>query len=131
MAESYEKQISNIIMENKLYHYTTELQHTENEKQKNDILNIIAQLNNQNKTGEENAREEIEKICKATDNKQRKKKWTYLNEDYKEEKIKEYVSKNNLDDKLDEIIDLLRNKKLKGKKIVYNVETGIIEKINI
>lgn len=128
---SYDSQVLELIRNNKIYRYATELQNITDEKRKKEILDIMNKLNEQNETMEEKAKKEIDQICTTLEHSIAKKKWFRLSEDMQIDKLNEYIKKHNLQDKQDQIMILYKEGKLKGKKIVYDSENMCITNIVI
>ena len=126
---SIDKQLDEIIKDNRIFRYVSEMQESTDEKRKTELIDEIKNLNMQKQTNEEKAKGKIEQMCKAITVNSGKKKWFRLNEDIQITKLNEYIEKNNLNK--EDIMKLYRSKALKGKKIVYDTELGVIKELKI
>jgi hypothetical protein len=126
---SYDKQVDEIIKDNKLFRFASELQCTTEDARKLELTEEIKNLNISKQSNEEKAKKKIEDMCKVITVNSGKKKWFRLNKDIQMEKLLEYIERSKTDKST--ILKLYTDGKLKGKKIIYNDEKGIIEKITI
>lgn len=122
--------IDDIVRENKIYRFASELQHTENTERKEILREILKKLHNDTNDKSEKAREEITKICVKINENQMKKKWFRLAQEQKIEQIeKYYADKEDGEKEKKVVIDLLKKEKLENKHVEYDDKNGKI--INI
>jgi hypothetical protein len=124
--------IDDIVRENKIYRFASELQHTENSERKEMLRDILKKLHNDTNDKSEKAREEITKICIKINENQMKKKWFRLTQEQKIEQITKYYENTKGGETEAEkkiILDLLKYEKLENKFVEYDEKNGKI--INI
>ncbi len=137
--------IQKIIKNNKIYRFAMELQYTENDESKQLLKNILE--NFEQTVNEDNSivtnkiitKSNVEKFndkLNKIDNITLKKQFYRLNEIQKINKLQEYfkIKKNIEDDNLthkfaEEILELIKNDKLKNKDIEYIIDDTIINDI--
>jgi fructosamine-3-kinase len=130
--------IDNIVRENKIFRFASELQSTENEERKEMLREILKKLHNDTNDKSEKAREEISKICVKINENQMKKKWFRLSIEQKIEQITKYIDEkyvNNAEIKtkekeLKKILDMLNEDKLENKHVEYDEKNGKIVNID-
>jgi len=120
--------IDNIINSNKIYAYQKEFQ-TASEQRREWLQIMLSSLGVENVKPKKS---KIEEIHDMFEKQALKVKWTKLTTDQKIGRIKEYVDRVHDGDKevYDDYIDLLENKKLKAKNIIYDTNAGIIVNID-
>jgi hypothetical protein len=125
--------IDDIVRENKIYMFASELQHTENNERKEMLRDILKKLHNDTNDKSVKAREEITKICIKINENQMKKKWFRLTQEQKQEQIAKYYENRKEEDVEKEkkfILDLLKDEKLENKFVEYDEKNGKIININ-
>lgn len=119
--------IDDIVRENKIYRFASELQYTENNERKEMLRDILKKLHNDTNDKSEKAREEITKICIKINENQMKKKWFRLTQDQKTEQIEKfYKDKEDGEKEKKIILDLLKEDKLENKFVEYDDKNGKI-----
>jgi hypothetical protein len=137
--------IQKIIKNNKIYRFAMELQYTENDESKQLLKNILENFEQTvnednsivtNKTVTKSNVEKFNDKMNKIDNITLKKQFYRLNEIQKINKLQEYfkIKKNIKDDNLthkfaEEILELIKNDKLKNKDIEYIIDDTIINDI--
>ena len=128
--------IDNVIRENKIYRFSSELQYNEDEDRKKSLRDILKQLQNDNNDKSSKARENLNVICEKLNQNQLKKKWYRLTKDqkidqitkYYEEKIENEITRKNT---ISNVLEMLESEKLKNKNVEYNEKDGKIINIEI
>lgn len=126
--------IDQIVIENKIFRFASELQYIEDDNRKYLLRKILRKLQNDNSDKSSKAREEIAKITQKINENQMKKKWFRLTNEQKTEQIKKYFEKKiedveKRDNEIKKVLDMLELESLKNKDIVYNEKEGYIENI--
>jgi hypothetical protein len=137
--------IQKIIKNNKIYRFALELQYTENDESKQLLKNILENFeqtvdeDNSIVTNKSVTKSNIEKFndkMNKIDNITLKKQFYRLNEIQKINKLQEYFKiKKNIDDDLisqkfaEEILQLIKEDKLKNKNIEYIIDDTIVNNI--
>lgn len=137
--------IQKIIKNNKIYRFALELQYTENDESKQLLKNILENFeqtvdeDNSIVTNKSVTKSNIEKFndkMNKIDNITLKKQFYRLNEIQKINKLQEYFKiKKNIDDDLisqkfaEEILQLIKEDKLKNKDIEYIIDDTIVNDI--
>jgi hypothetical protein len=127
--------IDQIVIENKIFRFASELQYTEDDGRKYLLREILRRLQNDNSDKSSKAREEINKISEKLNENQMKKKWFRLSNEHKIEQIKRYFEKK-IDDvekrniEMEKVLKLLESDSLKNKDVTYNEKEGKIENID-
>jgi hypothetical protein len=128
--------IDNIVRENKIFRFASELECCTNEIRKNNIRLILRSLQDKSEEKAIKARENITSLCNKITEAQLKKKWIRLTLDQKVSQITKYYEGIEEDeDTQKELIkkafDLLEAGKLKSKMITYDEKEGKIVNINL
>uniref|UniRef100_A0A6C0EB89 Uncharacterized protein n=1 Tax=viral metagenome TaxID=1070528 RepID=A0A6C0EB89_9ZZZZ len=116
--------IYDIIRQNKLNRFSSELQHTTDAKRK-EIIKAIINKNQVKKTVAEQYNEKL----KVAEQSQLKKEFFRLKSFQKEEVIKKYLEekmKDNVDEGVKTLMKLLEDKKVKPKDVDYDMENAKI-----
>lgn len=137
--------IQKIIKNNKIYRFAMELQYTENDESKQLLKNILENFEQTvnddnsivtNKTVTKSNVEKFNDKLNKIDNITLKKQFYRLNEIQKINKLQEYfkIKKNIDDDNLTEqfakeILELIKNDKLKNKDIEYIIDDTVVNDI--
>ena len=137
--------IQKIIKNNKIYRFALELQYTENDESKQLLKNILENFEQTvnednsivtNKTVTKSNVEKFNDKMNKIDNITLKKQFYRLNEIQKINKLQEYFKiKKNIDDNnltqkfAEEILELIKNDKLKNKDIEYKIDDTIVNDI--
>lgn len=124
--------IDNIIRENKIYRFSSELQYTEDDGRKKMLRDILRSFQNDNNDKSTKARENLNLIRDEINLNQYKKKWFRLSKEQKNDKIIEYYE-NETDEENEEkeVLEMLENDTLKNKCITYDNKKGEISDIAI
>ena len=130
--------IDNIVRENKIFRFASELQSTENEERKEMLREILKKLHNDTNDKSEKARDEISKICVKINENQMKKKWFRLSIEQKTEQITKYIDEKYLnnteiktkDKELKTILYMLNDNKLENNHVEYDEKKGKIVNID-
>lgn len=138
-TNSIDNVIDEIIRDNKIFRFASELQNTNtnNVERKQDIQNILRNLERSNVEEQHCARDKLDNIYSKIDTCALKKKWCRLQVTQKKERIKKYLNDNITDieqrNKFEKIlVEKLEQGYLKTiKDIDYDVELGIIKNISI
>ena len=131
--------IDDIILENKIYRFASELQHTANEDRKNDlhkILNLLQNKPDKKKPEIKSAKTKLTEIYSEMDAILLKKKWIKLSDMQKKNRITDFVKKNYngeilQQDAIDKFFKMLDDGELKPKMVEYNNSEGFIISINV
>jgi hypothetical protein len=127
--------IDQIVIENKIFRFASELQYTDDDNRKYLLREILRRLQNDNSDKSSKAREEINKISEKLNESQMKKKWFRLSNEHKIEQIKKYFEKK-IEDlekrnaEVDKVLKMLESDSLKNKDVTYNEKEGKIENID-
>jgi predicted transcriptional regulator len=140
IVTSIDNQIDDIIRENKIHRFASELQYTSLEERKA-ILREILQLSPNKKDLQLNdaktdARNKINKIYDSIGENSLKKKWISLTTSQKQERIKSYIKNSVKDDKLvitlvSKFLSMLEKRTLKQSYVEYDHHKGEIISLNI
>jgi hypothetical protein len=126
--------IDQIVIENKIFRFASELQYSDDDNRKYLLREILRRLQNDNSDKSSKAREEINKISEKMNENQMKKKWFRLTNENKIEQIKKYFEKK-IDDfekrnnEIKKVLEMLESDSLKNKNVTYNEKDGKIENI--
>ncbi len=127
--------IDQIVIENKIFRFASELQYTDDDGRKYLLREILRRLQNDNSDKSSKARDEINKISEKINESQMKKKWFRLSTEHKIEQIKKYfdkkiedVDKRNVE--MEKVLKMLESDSLKNKDVTYNEKEGKIENID-
>jgi hypothetical protein len=127
--------LDEIVKNNKVFRFTSELQHTSDSNRQKELKSIIKLLDGI-KTTEDDAQSLLNEMCTDLTTQSMKKKWGKLCPIQKITKIKEYLSENisnkSARDKIQNLaIDLINKGKLKtAKDVVYDDKNYKIVHIN-
>lgn len=127
--EPVDTQINQMVKKCMIHRFASELQHTISEDRKQTIREILHTLEEPIKKN--NTKTKLDKIYENIENSVVKKEWTKLNHQQKIKKIKEFLKTKNNKKLEDTLFDMIEKKKLKSSYIDYNIETGIINAINL
>jgi hypothetical protein len=127
--------IDQIVIENKIFRFASELQYTDDDGRKYLLREILRRLQNDNSDKSSKARDEINKISEKINESQMKKKWFRLSNEHKIEQIKKYfekkiedIEKRNVE--IEKVLKMLESDSLKNKDVTYNEKEGKIENID-
>jgi hypothetical protein len=127
--------IDQIVIENKIFRFASELQCTDDDGRKYLLREILRRLQNDNSDKSSKARDEINKISEKLNESQMKKKWFRLSNEHKIEQIKKYfekkiedIEKRNVE--IEKVLKMLESDSLKNKDVTYNEKEGKIENID-
>lgn len=121
-----------LVRQNKIFRFASELQHTKNEKSKTIISAILENLQEikvNKKTKMELHDDHLATISKLAF----KKKWFRLEDFQKEDRLKEFIDRTYPENKTkyyDVLLDYYKKGEIVNKDIVYNENDGIITSIN-
>jgi hypothetical protein len=127
--------IDQIVIENKIFRFASELQYIDDDNRKYMLREILRRLQNDNSDKTSKAREEINKISEKLNENQMKKKWFRLSNEHKIEQIKKYFEKK-IEDiekrnaEIQRVINMIESNFLKNKDVTYNEKEGKIENID-
>lgn len=126
--------IDQIVIENKIFRFASELQYTDDDNRKSLLREILRRLQNDNSDKSTKARDEINKISEKINENQMKKKWFRLTDEQKMEQIKKYFEKNienveKRDNEIEKVLKMLKSNSLNNKDVTYDEKNGKIEKI--
>lgn len=127
--------IDQIVIENKIFRFASELQYTDDDGRKYLLREILRRLQNDNSDKSSKARDEINKISEKINESQMKKKWFRLSNEHKIEQIKKYFEKK-IEDmekrnvEIEKVLKMLESDSLKNKDVTYNEKEGKIENID-
>jgi hypothetical protein len=128
--------IENMIRDNKIHRFSSELQSTNDEAKKILLREILKRLTNNNENEKSvKARNELSKMRDKFNENQMKKKWFRLSKEQKEEQIIKYLNETIEDDKkrdeeFEKLKKMLENDELENKFVIYNEKEGKIEELN-
>ena len=136
--ESVDNQIDELVKENMIHRFASELQNTTGEERKKEIREIL-QILQRTKNIENDlkgARDKLKKIYDNIDNEALKRKWNRLTALQKQNRIKDFLKTTIKDEKTREItekkiISMLEEGKLKQKFVEYDHLMGKISSVNI
>lgn len=131
-----ENKIEELIKENMIHRFASELQNTEKEERKKEIREILYQLQRKNTNNPKDAREKLNEIYNDIDQETLKRKWGRLTIMQKKDRIKSFLiqtitdeeERDNMEKKIYQMLD---DGKLKPKFVVYDHSAGKITEINI
>ena len=130
--ESIDNQIDEIVKENMIHRFASELQNTESDDRKKKLREILKLLQRQ---PEQNARDKINEMCDEVDVELLKRNWTKLTLLQKQDRIKTFVRslKDNADKPSIEskLLEMLADGQLKSKLVDYDNADGKILSIKI
>lgn len=138
--QTSENLIEEIIAENKIYRFASELQGIEDETRKTQLRNILAILQrcdkNTKEEKEEATQQKLGQIFAKEAEFALKKSWGKLNESQRTNRIKYYISKMIMDTPKKQeyekkVLDLQTSKKLKKTQVVYDEKIGEIITIDV
>jgi hypothetical protein len=114
---------------------TSDSSDTDNLKRINDLREILKQLRNKNDEKSKKAREDLDKLCVKLREQQYKKVWHRLLPEQKKDQIEKFFKETIEDEternnKIDKVMHMLEDGKLKQKMINYNKHAGKIVEIN-
>lgn len=124
-----ENQIDDIIRSCRNYRFATELHATQNEERKK-ILRQLLPIQKEH-AQENTAREKFNKLCAEVDKCALKKSWNKLTIGQKQERLNEYFKRVDEMDKLEKVLKMLEDKKLKHAYVEYNSIEGFIKALFI
>jgi hypothetical protein len=135
-TESIDTQLYDLIRENTLHRFASELQYTssEDEERKNTLRYIIncytAKTEESKKT---DARNKLDKMYNNMEENFLKKKWSSLTASQKEDRIKAFVkeSEDGTTDYEEQLLQMLEKGTLKQSYLEYDHHKGVIVSINI
>ena len=123
--------MDSMVIDNKLYRFNTEYENTDDLTRRAQLKAISEKLKGRNL----NNIEKFNQILNNIQNKQNNKPYHRLNLFQKEQIVKDYVKEKWGDDKVEsytkQILKLIELKKIVTSNVVYNVETGTLENIQI
>ena len=133
---SVDNSIDDIIRENKIHRFATELEKTEEEERKKDIIEILYHLERLKTDVGENARSKLNVICDNIDQGALKRKWSKLTLSQRKDRIKDFFKRTIVDEKDRKkkeikILDMLESGKLKQKFVTYDQVNGKIMSIDL
>ena len=136
--ESVDNQIDELVKENMIHRFASELQNTTGEERNKEIREILQILQRVKNTENDlkGARDKLKKIYDNIDNEALKRKWNRLTALQKQNRIKDFLKTTIKDEKTRGItekkfISMLEEGKLKQKFVEYDRSTGKISSINI
>lgn len=118
------KVIDDIVRDNYIFRFASELQQTSDEERKDAIRSIINKIQYNNP---QSSQDKLSSICNNIDEFLLKKTWGRLNIEQKINRIKFYME--GKDDDAQEIIDMLKNGTLKNSDVDYDKTSGCIKSI--
>lgn len=137
MSHVYYQEIDDLIKANKMYRFESELKKLEeskdNNKERIDMLNKIIEQEKSIKSQKQIKEDNFNHHIQILKNSQYQKKWQYLNDGQKLNRLDEFITRNNITD--EKIISKLKKRvnstSFKTKHISYNQLKGIIDDIPI
>jgi hypothetical protein len=134
-TNSVETQLDDIIRENILHRFASELQNTsvDNEIRKKDIKDIIALYTaNTEEINTKDAQSKLDKLYSSIEENSLKKKWISLTLAQKEDRLKTFMKLLSKDDiYIERILKMLEKGTLKQSYIEYDCHKGEIISLNV
>lgn len=132
---SVDSQIDQLVRENMIHRFASELQNTTGEERKEQIREILRITQRSEKDPME-AKNKLLKIYSNIDTELLKRKWTKLSDLQKKDRLREYAKRTIVDEKKrkkveNKIIKMLNDKTLKQKQVNYDNVIGQIKSIDI
>lgn len=131
LQTSVDNQIDEMIKNNKLDRFTSELQYATDTSRTEILRSIIKSLDGSLINTSENTLSKMDEFYKNVDKNELSKKWTRLTLHQKIDRIKHYCKKNKEDDNEKKYISMLNGNTLKCKYIDYDTNIGEIIDISI
>lgn len=122
-------EIDDTIKNNKLYRLRCEHKETKDGGRKQLLENTIRLLET-HKSSDDIKKDRMDSHLSLLKNVKYRKKWASLKMDLQEDRIRKYGKDNNInDDKINQLVNDLRKKKLRRKDIIYDEVNGVINEI--
>jgi hypothetical protein len=129
------EQIDNMIKSNRLYRFESEMKDINSNDDGENIRvrylrKIIDNIKDEISEKEINDKK-MEKYFANLKHDVYKKRWQYLDDELKIDRIEKYCEENNMKDEIEDLIERVNNKKLKSKDVEYDYNNGILTGLKI
>lgn len=129
---SFIKSIENIIRENEIRRFETELEFAKDESRKNDLTEILNRYKRKHDDIAESTKKDMQIFCENLKESQYKKEWKLLLVNLKLDKIEQfYANKNDKIEEFEKVKKMLETGKLKTNMVLYDRCKGMITEINL
>lgn len=133
MSHVYSQQIDDIVKINKIFCLESELSDQDTTEERKKELSEIIKHEKSIKNSKEEKKELMNEHLKVLKESQYKKKWQFLNETQKQDRLSDYIKRKNITDKsiIKHLNDYIKDPTTKSKTIIYDNIKGEITDITI